>query len=82
VNLARLEQLPDWPARMTAEIAAAYMGVSKGTFLTRFGKTGVKEGGNVLWAKVQLDGMIAKQFAIKQPRVGALDRDGTWDDLT
>jgi hypothetical protein len=81
VNLARLERLPDWPARMTAEIAAAYMGVSKTTFLTRFGATGVKEGTNVLWAKAQLDSMIAKQFSIKQPRAGAQDRDTSWDDF-
>ncbi|WP_017978580.1 hypothetical protein [Sphingomonas melonis] len=81
MNLARLERLPDWPARMTAEIAAAYMGVSKTTFLTRFGATGVKEGTNVLWAKVQLDSMIAKQFSIKQPRAGAQDRDTSWDDF-
>ena len=81
MNLARLERLPDWPARMTAEIAAAYMGVSKTTFLTRFGAMGVKEGTNVLWAKVQLDSMIAKQFSIKQPRAGAQDRDTSWDDF-
>lgn len=81
MNLARLERLPDWPARMTAEIAAAYMGVSKTTFLTRFGATGVKEGTNTLWAKVQLDGMIAKQFSIKQPRAGAQDRDTSWDNF-
>lgn len=81
MNLARLEQLPDWPARMPADIAALYMGVSKTTFLTRFGHTGVKEGKNVLWAKLQLDAMIAKQFSIKQPRAGAQDRDDTWDDL-
>lgn len=81
MNLARLERLPDWPARMTAEIAAAYMGVSKTTFLTRFGATGVKEGTNTLWAKVQLDSMIAKQFSIKQPRAGAQDRDTSWDDF-
>lgn len=81
MNLARLERLPDWPARMTAEIAAAYMGVSKTTFLTRFGAMGVKEGTNTLWAKVQLDGIIAKQFSIKQPRAGAQDRDTSWDDF-
>lgn len=60
--LARLEKLPDWPARMTAPIAAAYMGVSQSTFLTRFGDRGVKEGANTFWAKAQLDRIIAVQF--------------------
>jgi hypothetical protein len=82
VNLAVLERLPDWPARMPADVACAYMGISKTTFLTRFGAHGVKEGSNMLWARAQLDALIAKQFAIQQPRAGALkDRDNTWDDL-
>lgn len=81
MNLARLERLPDWPARMTAEIAAAYMGISKTTFLTRYGFAGVKEGSNTLWAKIQLDAIVAKQFSIKQPRQGSEDRDTSWDDF-
>lgn len=64
MNLARLEKLPNWPARMTAPIAAAYMGISASTFLTRFGEVGVKEGHNMLWAKAQLDRIIAAQFDI------------------
>lgn len=82
MNLAVLERLPDWPARMPADVACAYMGISKTTFLTRFGAHGVKEGSNLLWARAQLDALIAKQFSIQQPRAGALkDRDDTWDDL-
>ena len=80
MNLARLERLPDWPARMTADVAAIYMGISKSTFATRFGAVGVKEGANVLWARVQLDRIIAKQFAIAQP-VANSDGDSSWDDL-
>lgn len=82
MNLAVLERLPDWPARMTADVACAYMGISKSTFLTRYGARGVKEGSNVLWARVQLDALIAKQFSIPQPRTGARqDRDESWDDF-
>lgn len=82
MNLAVLQQLPDWPARMTADVAAIYMGVSKSTFLTRYAETGVKEGANLLWARVQLDRMIAKQFSIQQPRTGAQEnRDESWDDF-
>jgi hypothetical protein len=83
VNLSVLEKLPDWPARMTADVACAYMGISKSTFLTRYATTGVKEGHNLLWARVQLDAMIAKQFSITQPRAGARqDRDTSWDDFS
>jgi hypothetical protein len=60
--LDRIERLPDWPARMTAPVAAAYMGVSQSTFLTRFAAIGMKEGGNTLWAKLQLDTIVAQQF--------------------
>lgn len=79
--LARLEALPDWPARMTAPVAAAYMGISEGTFLTRFGVYGVKEGANKLWAKAQLDRLIAKQFRLTQARGAAAERDDSWDDV-
>lgn len=78
--LARLEKLPDWPARMTAPVAAAYMGVSEGTFLARFGTYGVKEGANKLWAKSQLDRLIAKQFGLTQ-RASPAARDDSWDDV-
>ena len=81
MNLAHIERLPDWPARMTADVAAIYMGVSKTSFLTRFGDRGVREGGNVLWARRQLDAIIDKQFALAQPSGGAPDGDDSWDDV-
>jgi hypothetical protein len=81
MNLARLEKLPDWPARMTAEIAAAYMGIGKSTFLDRYRDCGVQEGANVLWARLQLDRIIAKQFSMPQPAGRAANEDSSWDDL-
>lgn len=63
--LDRLAKLPGWPARMTAPVAAAYMGVSQSTFLTRFGAIGVKEGANTFWAKIQLDLIVADQFGLR-----------------
>jgi hypothetical protein len=83
MNLAHLEKLPDWPARMTADVAALYMGISKGSFLARFSATGVKEGANHLWARAQLDRFIANQFAlpIASPAAEA-GADTSWDDLT
>ncbi|MFD1951902.1 hypothetical protein ACFSGX_14100 [Sphingomonas arantia] len=83
--LARLQAMPDWPARMTAEVAAMYMGVSISTFRTRYGNRGVKDGSNVLWARRQLDAIIDAQFGLGPPsHVHASDagpRDDTWDDV-
>lgn len=79
--LERLERLPDWPARMTAPVAAAYMGVSEGAFLARFGAFGVKEGTNRLWARAQLDRVIAKQFALPQLPGRLVEEDDSWGDL-
>ncbi len=77
----RLEHMPDWPARMTAEPAAMYMGMSKGSFLSRYGNHGRKEGGNVYWARRQLDALIDAQFGIKHsPRTAKPEID-TWADL-
>lgn len=81
MKVARLADLPDWPARMGADVAALYMGVSKTTFLTRFGRTGIKEGANLLWAKAQLDAFIARQFAIAQSLSTTEEVDDSWDDL-
>ncbi len=70
--LERLDKLPDWPARMTAPVAAAYMGVSPNTFTARYGTYSRKEGANVFWSRAQLDRLIAEQFEIEmRPQLGA-----------
>jgi hypothetical protein len=81
--VARLAQMPTWPARMNADVAALYMGVSKSTFLTRYSKHGRKEGANTLWAKAQLDVLIAKQFDLPQPAAPRwpAEQDDSWEDL-
>lgn len=65
--LARLEKLPDWPARMTAPVAAAYMGDSPNCFTEKYGNYGRKEGGKVYWSRAQLDRLIAAQFDLDVP---------------
>jgi len=56
------DRLPDWPMRMQAPLAAAYMGVSPAKFLERVKSgeypKGIADGGNVLWYKVALDNWI------------------------
>ncbi|WP_022687198.1 hypothetical protein [Sphingomonas phyllosphaerae] len=79
--LDRIKQLPDWPARMTAPVAAAYMGISASTFLTRFRAQGVREGANLLWARVQLDRIIEEQFGLAAARQTSACRDTSWNDF-
>lgn len=62
--LARIADLPDWPARMTAPVAAAYMGLSTNTFTERYAAISRREGGKVFWARIQLDRIVAEQFDI------------------
>jgi hypothetical protein len=81
--LDRLSLMPSWPARMTAPVAALYMGISETTFLNRYGAMGRKEGANTLWARAQLDLHIAKQFGLPHTDQPAwpVERDNSWDDL-
>lgn len=83
--LAKLARMPTWPARMTADVAALYMGMSKGSFLTRYRKHGREEGANVYWSRRQLDGLVDAQFGLAPPsRAGAVPGGGeidTWADL-
>ena len=81
MKIERLQVLPDWPGRMTASVAALYMGVSQTTFLSRFGAMAVREGGNTLWARAQLDRHIEKQFGLPQLGPATSERDTSWDDL-
>ena len=57
--------LPDWPARMGAELAAAYVGVSMSKFLAdvkaETKPKPVKDGGRVLWHRAQLDNFLARE---------------------
>lgn len=77
--LTRLEKLPDWPARMTAPVAAAYMGVSPNTFIERYGELGRKEGANRFWARVQLDRLIEAQFGIENVSASAAPIDDPYE---
>jgi len=79
--LERIKGLPDWPGRMTAPVAAAYMGISAASFLSRYRDRGFREGANVLWARAQLDRIIATQFDLPPPAGQAAARDTTWDDF-
>nr|GLK22144.1 hypothetical protein GCM10017606_29720 [Microbacterium terregens] len=62
--------MPDWPARMTSDVACLFMCVSETTFLARYGRLGFKEGANTFWARAALEREVAKQAGIEQPSAG------------
>ncbi len=68
MNVERLASLPNWPARMGEDLAAAYMGVSLTTFRERVQGRAypqpVWEGRRKLFARVQLDRFVAAQFSL------------------
>lgn len=56
--------LPDWPRRMSAPLAAQYLGVSVSSFRSRVASgmypKGKRDGGNVLWDRAALDLWVDK----------------------
>lgn len=76
--LERLDKLPDWPARMTAPVAAAYMGVSQNTFTARYAAYSRREGANVFWSRRQLDRLIDAQFGFE---IAAPTHDSVEDEI-
>lgn len=81
--IKRLAKCPFLPARLMAEPAAWFMGMSVGSFRTRYGHLGVREGGNVYWATRQLQELIDAQFNLPPslPGIAPEPRDDTWDDF-
>jgi hypothetical protein len=60
------DRMPDWPARMNADLTALYLGIGHNT-LNEGVKAGrypapVREGGRIFWAKRQLDEFVSAQF--------------------
>lgn len=82
MNAARLAAMPDWPARMTADVAALFMCVSEQTFLTRYRDRGsYTEGANRFWPRAWLEREIALQAGLPHAPAAAGERDDSWDDL-
>jgi hypothetical protein len=64
----RALKLPDWPARMGEDLAAAYLGVSastlrQGSAAGRYPRP-IRDGKRVLYSRVQLDRFVMAQFGI------------------
>ena len=68
MSAERALKMPDWPARMSEELAALYLGVSPSTLRAgsahgRYPRP-IKDGKRVLYARVQLDRFVCAQFGI------------------
>jgi predicted DNA-binding transcriptional regulator AlpA len=73
--------LPNWPARLSEDLAAAYCGVSKTTFRAKWQARRypqpVKEGGRLFWSRVQLDQFVEVQFGLAENDMA----DASWSDM-
>lgn len=62
--------MPHWPMRMKADLAAAYLGLSRTKFRAGVGEKypkPVEDGSNVLWLKTDLDAWLEKEHGIAAP---------------
>lgn len=66
----RLQSMPNWPVRMTSDVASLFMCLSESAFLQRYRALGYKEGGNTFWAREVLEREVAKQAGIGAPSQG------------
>ncbi|MBL4800293.1 MAG: hypothetical protein JKY45_00265 [Emcibacter sp.] len=68
-------QLPYWPARMSREQAAAYLGVSPGHFdkynKPHFGQ--IREGGRVLYRLTDLERFVSDSYNVPIKDVALLE---------
>jgi hypothetical protein len=74
--------LPNRPARLGEDDAAAFLSISKTTFRCRW-QTGeyprpIREGGRLFWSRLQLERFVAAQFGIN----GDGQEDSSWADLS
>lgn len=76
--------LPDWPARMSEKLAAAYLDISPSAFRDRVRSHNYpqprRDGGRVYWARMQLDQFVASQFGLAQHPENDTG-DESWADL-
>lgn len=78
------DRLPGWPRSLTVDLAAAYVGISKSTFLkgVREGRypRPYREGRRVLWDRLVLDGAVDQLAGAKPDNDNARDGAHLWMD--
>lgn len=73
--------LPNWPARLSEDLSAAFLDVGKTTFREgwqggRYPKP-IREGRRLFWSRVQLERFVETQFGLTSDN----DDDPSWGDL-
>lgn len=63
--------MPDWPARLSEDLAALYLGISQNTLRAGVGSgrypQPIREGGRLLYARVMLDRFVMAQAGLREP---------------
>lgn len=68
--LERLPMMPDWPERMTSDVACLFMCMSESAFLLKHKALSFKDGGKTYWAREVLKQHVAKQAGIETQSKG------------
>ena len=80
MRLDRLAAMPDWPVRMTSDVACLFMCMSETAFLARYAEHSFTEHGNRYWSTDNLRALVAAQAGLPQHDPSP-PRDNSWDDL-
>ena len=79
---ARLAVMPDWPVRMTSDVAALFMCLSETAFLDRYKVRGsFTEGANRFWSRAWLEREVARQAGLPHAHANGAGGDESWADF-
>jgi len=79
-------RLPAWPRLLSAELASAYLSISRTAFLDGVARGNwpapIRQGRRVLWDRERLDRLVDVLSGLPPPSAQAAEAGGTsWDDL-
>ncbi|MFZ2869614.1 helix-turn-helix transcriptional regulator [Zavarzinia sp.] len=84
-RLKDLSQLPGWPRMLSRDQAAAYVGVSTGTFAREVGAgfwpAPLERGRRQTWDRAAIDRLLDQRAGLTQDGPAASGGDGSWDDV-
>lgn len=80
-----IERLPDWPRMLSRDQAAAYVGVSTGTFAREvaagFWPAPLERGRRQTWDRAAIDRMLDQRGGLTQDSAAGGGGDSSWDDV-
>lgn len=82
----RVALMPYWPARMDADMASLFLGISRTKFLEDVERglkpKPIEDGKRKLWATRQLERFVSAEFGLSVDDHGEQGASGnSWDDL-